>query len=224
MKMAECVVFDIDDTLYLERDYARSGFEAVGKVVEKRTGRSGFWQSAWKAFELGARGRVFDVALDELGIAKSDELIGELVTAYRCHQPQISLLPDARRCLEALGGRVKLAGVTDGPVESQHRKAEALDLLERLEPLVLTGELGSGFGKPHPRAFELVEAGTGAQGSRCLYVADNPAKDFSGPRSLGWCTLRVRRPGGLHYERESGPDVDAEVTDLAGLAALIGLT
>src|SRR5207302_9076607 len=30
-----CVVFDIDDTLYLERDYVRSGFRAVGTWAEQ---------------------------------------------------------------------------------------------------------------------------------------------------------------------------------------------
>ena len=30
--MAEVIVLDLDDTLYLERDYARSGFAAVGWI------------------------------------------------------------------------------------------------------------------------------------------------------------------------------------------------
>ena len=36
MRLSTCVVFDIDDTLYLERDYAFSGFEAVGRWVAAR--------------------------------------------------------------------------------------------------------------------------------------------------------------------------------------------
>jgi hypothetical protein len=35
MKRSVCAVFDIDDTLYLERDYVRSGFEAVGRWAVK---------------------------------------------------------------------------------------------------------------------------------------------------------------------------------------------
>ena len=29
-RLVDVVVFDLDDTLYLERDYVRSGFRAVG--------------------------------------------------------------------------------------------------------------------------------------------------------------------------------------------------
>ena len=37
-----CVVFDVDDTLYLERDYVRSGFRAVGVWASRWLGLSGF--------------------------------------------------------------------------------------------------------------------------------------------------------------------------------------
>ena len=54
-------------------------------------------------------------------------------------------------------------------------------------------------------------------------MADNPEKDFRAPRLLGWMTVRVRRGGSLH-EATATPDyVDAELPDLTGLPALLGL-
>jgi putative hydrolase of the HAD superfamily len=87
---------------------------------------------------------------------------------------------------------------------------------------VLTEELGAGYGKPHPRAFEVVEARVGTRGADNVYLADNPRKDFGGPRALGWRTVRVRRPGSLHVDVPSGADVDVEVPDLSDLAARLG--
>jgi putative hydrolase of the HAD superfamily len=212
---ATCIVFDIDDTLYLERDYVRSGFTAVDRWLRTNHGVAGFLEEAWDAFVRGSRGTIFDNVLEELGLER--DLVETLVRVYRLHRPAIALLPDARACLDRLRDRVTLAAVSDGPVESQRAKAETLDLLGWLATIVYTAELEPGLGKPHPRAFEIVEERTGCHGTDCVYVADNPSKDFAGPKSLGWGTVRVRRALGLHHGVHSDDDVDLELVDLAGL-------
>src|SRR5690606_10373283 len=75
---------------------------------------------------------------------------------------------------------------------------------------------------PHPAAFERLERELGLAGPCCAHVADNPAKDFVAPRRLGWRTVRVRRPGGLHAGVPSGDDVDVEIPTLAELDAAPG--
>lgn len=212
-----CVVFDVDDTLYLERDYVRSGFAAVGAEVRARWTVADFAERAWRLFEEGARGDVFDRVLRACGVACSTDDVAALVACYREHRPEIRLLDDARACLERLAPRLRLAALTDGPVASQRAKVLALGLDRWLAPIVVTGELGPGLGKPHPEGFRRIEAATGEGGSACLYVADNPAKDFAGPRALGWRTVRIRRPGGLHADRPSGDDVDREIASLEEL-------
>jgi FMN phosphatase YigB (HAD superfamily) len=54
-------------------------------------------------------------------------------------------------------------------------------------------------------------------------VADNPAKDFAAPASLGWRAVRVVRPGGLHALAPSGADVERELSDLTTLPELLGI-
>lgn len=219
----EVVVFDIDDTLYLERDYVRSGFNAVGAWAEENLGIHGFAKLAWAAFEDGTRGTIFDTALIGCGLEPTPELTGRLVGVYRGHDPAIALLPEAARCLATLKGRVRLAVVSDGPRLSQLAKVRALGLEALVDEIILTEELGPGFGKPSPRAFELVEERLGAAGPACVYVADNPAKDFDGPAGRGWRTVRIRLPGGLHRDAPNGLAVSAELEDLTTLTALLGL-
>lgn len=211
----QCVVFDLDDTLYLERDYVRSGFQAVGDFVEGRFGLSGFSAIAWEEFESGRRGDIFDRGLERLGGPPESPSIERLVEVYRNHFPSISLQPDARECLEGLRGQVALGLITDGPLASQKAKAKALGVDRWIENRIFTDELGPECGKPSPQAFQKVELLTGIQGGTCVYIADNPLKDFAGPKVLGWRTIRIKRPGGLYLEQQSGQDVDAEVNSLS---------
>jgi putative hydrolase of the HAD superfamily len=218
-----CVVVDLDDTLFLERDYVRSGFSAVSAWLAAERGVQGFGKAAWALFGAGERGTIFDHALVQCGQVASPGLISELVARYRAHRPDIDLLPDARDSLRELqAGPTRLAVVSDGPLESQRAKAKAVGAYEWADPVVLTAELGPGLTKPSPEPFRLVEDATGRTGAECTYVADNPAKDFAGPRARGWRTVRVRRVGSLHEAVPSGDEVDVEIPDLTDLGGILG--
>ena len=217
-----CVAFDIDDTLYLERDYVRSGFAAVSQWIQRHLGISGFLEAAWLQFEAGRRGHIFEAVLRSRGFAYDAALIQQMVEIYRNHRPDIRLEPDASRFFnEQHSPAVRFAVVTDGPLASQRRKAEALRLHEWAAPIILTASRGPRFHKPSAEAFAEVQRTLALEGRACCYVADNPSKDFAGPKSLGWFTVRVRRPAGLHAALPSDQHVDVEIEDLDPLARLV---
>ena len=194
-----CVVFDLDDTLYLERDYVVSGFNAVGQWVAEWLSIPDFAERCLDLFECGHRGDIFDSVLREFGQGATPQLVTGLVELYRAHPPKIKMAPDAEQVLAQIDRCWPIAIISDGPVLSQTRKCEALGLASIAEPLVLTDILGDGFRKPHKAAFEYVASCVEAK--QFVYIADNPAKDFTAPKQLGWLTVRVRRPGGLHYDQ-----------------------
>lgn len=203
------VVFDMDDTLYLERDYVRSGFGAVGRWLQRNRGIGGFAEIAWALFEEGRRGDIFDRTLERLppvGVT-----VGELVMRYRRHRPRISMAPDAERWLQRKGGCIPLALISDGPPSSQSRKVTALGLRDfGFAPIILTDRWGERFRKPDARAFRAVERRLGLEGSRLVYVADNPAKDFLAPRRLGWTTVQIVREGAIHAPVPAAADRAAD--------------
>ena len=100
------VVLDIDDTLYLERDYVRSGFAAVGAWARDELGVDDLGDRAWAAFEAGVRRTIFDEALAGSGVEATDDLVPRLVEVYRSHAPTIELLTDARDWLDGLAPHV----------------------------------------------------------------------------------------------------------------------
>ena len=220
MERRICAVFDIDDTLYLERDYVRSGFAAVGRWAAKWIQIADFGERCWRKFAAGSRGSVFNEVLLEAGREPAPELVSALVEIYRTHAPSIVLATDASEALSRISRCASIALISDGAPASQTRKAEALGLGAFATKIVLTDLLGSGYRKPHTRAFELV--------SRCLpasvylYIADNPLKDFAAPKQLGWITVRVRRPGGVHYALENSEVTpDYEMSDCLRLTEVL---
>jgi len=214
-----CAVFDVDDTLYLERDYVRSGFEAAGLWAGKWLGVDDFGERCWTRFLNGSRTTIFDDVLNESGVRPAHELVSALVGIYRSHQPSISLAADAREALDEIGRMAEIAVITDGPAISQSRKVEALGLCSIAAPIVLTAILGGEYCKPHPKAFERVQQERPAD--VYIYIADNPHKDFQAPKRLSWITVRVRRPQGLHYAVPSTAEVDHEAPDCSGLSQIL---
>jgi len=218
-----CIVFDLDDTLYLERDYVWSGFRALEPWAKINLGVEEFCVRAWKLFRRGERGHIFDSILESAGIQQDRNTIQAMVNLYRGHTPDIQLTADAADCLQDLRGQVHLALVSDGPEQSQRNKIKALGLEGSFEAVVLTSALGSEYAKPHLKGFLEVQKYFGPAVQEYTYVADNPTKDFIGPRSLGWKTIRVRRDEGLysHLEADKSATADLEILDLSPLMKTI---
>jgi putative hydrolase of the HAD superfamily len=219
-----CVVFDLDDTLYLERDYVRSGFDAVGAWCAERLGIRGVKEQAQALFDQGKRGDIFDGVLVRHGLLPDADTVAKMVKVYREHAPTIQLSADAVECLNRLRGRVHLGLLTDGTSEAQWAKIDALGLRGRFDTIVVTGDWGTEFFKPHVRGYLHLESKAQACRGRFVYVADNPAKDFTAPRALAWDAVRVRRPGGLHEHELCLPELArCEVSNLESVPALISM-
>lgn len=194
----KAVVFDLDDTLFPEREFVRSGFAAVGAWMQAERGVAGFGAAAWRRFEAGERKRAFDEALAELEVASEPGLVEKLVSIYRGHRPQIALFPEAVEVLGALRGRYRLGLITDGYAATQRQKIAALEIEPLFAKIVVTDELGRENWKPSRGPFLAVMEALGCGGGECVYVGDNPTKDFVAPNELGWLTVRVGREGGEH--------------------------
>lgn len=199
-RITRCLVLDLDDTLYLERDYVRSGFLRVGEYLHEHYGCPDFADRAWALFEQGHRNTVFNAVLQDLGLTDAVQ-IPVLIDRYRAHRPDIRLCDDAERFMARVADGRPLGMITDGPVASQSAKIEALGLTSRIDHIIMSDSFGIEYRKPHTRPFERIEALLGGSPAEFTYIADNPVKDFITPRRRGWHSIRIRRPLGEHAAR-----------------------
>lgn len=193
-RLVGAVVFDLDDTLYPERQFARGGLAHVGRLLEERFGALRAREELLAALERGPRKGAIDRLLESRGLPP--EIAVELVRAYREHEPSLELHVGAREALVELRSRGPLAILTDGPLESQRSKIRALGLRAMVDAIVINDEWGPEHWKPARSGFLRVVAALDAKmdnrrGVFC-YVGDNPVKDFLGARESGWLTVELR--------------------------------
>ena len=214
------LVFDLDDTLYLEREYVLSGLRAVSAHLD-REGIPGFFGVASNAFHAGTRGILFNQALRTLKVPEDPERIAELVEVYRSHVPQIRPCEDVFPFLKSVASGHTLGLLSDGPEQSQRSKLDALGLRPHLDRVLFTDELGKGWWKPSVLGFERLSRGFPP--GDCWYIGDNPEKDFQAPQALGWTCIRIRRLGGLHESKPLPPSIRsvAEICSLRDLEAFV---
>jgi putative hydrolase of the HAD superfamily len=198
--MITTVIFDLDDTLYDEIDYCRSGFAAVAEflatipALTQQHTMSEISDAFRAQLSAGNRTSSFNAALDELGIPYETETIEHLVEVYREHSPSITLPADSRQVLDLLKEKYRLALLTDGFLPGQKLKVEALGIADDFHTIVYTEELGRGSWKPSPAGFRKILKTLHEKASNCAYVADNAEKDFIAPHELGMATIQIVRP------------------------------
>jgi putative hydrolase of the HAD superfamily len=217
-------IFDLDDTLYPEREYVRSGYRAVGAWAEARLGLSRVLVEAQlnALFDADFRGDAFQWWLSEQGLPES--LLSEMVEVYRGHEPKICFYPETEQVLDELKPVFSLGLVTEGRRSGQEAKIRALGLDRWLNARVILGEEERPQWKPNREPFDrilglLLISGAG----RAAYVGDNPLKDFRGAREAGLHTVRVRREGGMHAAVEPPSAADAPDHEIRGLTELLRL-
>jgi putative hydrolase of the HAD superfamily len=225
MPALRAVIFDLDDTLYPERSFVLSGFRAVAMWAEEHLGISAdqALTELYQLFEGGIQGNTFNRWLENHGL-KAENWVPQMVQVYREHEPHIEPYPEVPGLLRRLRLHYLLGLLSDGFIEVQKRKLNALSLTACFDVLVFSDEWGREAWKPNSRPFEIALERLKVTGSEAVYVADNPTKDFLGARQVGMWTVRVRRPDGLHSHleppsSEHAPDVEIESLD--GLEAIL---
>jgi len=224
--MITTVVFDLDDTLYDEVEYCKSGLASVSEFLASLPEMPSYerlFGAFWKQFAAGNRTKTLNAALDELGIDYDDRLIRQLIKVYRDHVPQITLPQESRDVLSRLSGKFTLALLTDGFLPAQRLKVQALGLEKHFSSIIYTEQLGRDFWKPSTAGFEKLMETLNAKPDSMVYVADNEIKDFIAPNRLGFVTIQIIRPARIHTESsaESGAAARYVIPQISQLPALL---
>jgi putative hydrolase of the HAD superfamily len=220
--VASAIIFDMDNTLYPEQQFIRSGFRAVAAEVSLRFGtpyRDGL-ATLLRALRLGSRAEALQILCAVHGLPQS--AIGDLVDVIRAHDPVLHLPETTRTALRrARAEGWRLGVLTNGLPTTQARKVRALGIDTLVDTIVYGEEWGSGRGKPDREPFDLTRCRLNVPTAQTVFVGDDESRDIEGARQAGFRTILVRQPG--HGGHASGADCEIDGLDdvLQAAAGLI---
>lgn len=182
-------VFDLDDTLYHEIDFLKSGYRYIASLLSPEN-PEGLYAQMLDLYRQ--KQNVFDWLVDKYQEHRPGTTKTWLLQQYREHIPSIQLHPAAKNFLQNLRlHNVPLGLITDGRSITQRNKIAALGLSKYFTDVVISEEFGSE--KPDERNF--IHFQNQHPGSNFYFFADNTNKDFIVPLKLGWRTFCVKNAG-----------------------------
>lgn len=208
--MIKVLVFDLDDTLYYEKEYVLGGFKEVCSYLSMKyyIDFNELYEKCEKILNTYGRGKIFDILCNEYNF-KEDVL--NLVEIYRDSKSELDLYEDSKYILElAKQRKINLGIITDGCAKVQWNKIKALNLDSIIDKIIVTDDYGQGFGKPNKRSYIEIMNSFNVKGDECVYVGDNPKKDFIGARELGFKTIRIIREKGDHVLDKVDKEYEAD--------------
>ncbi|MDP3722489.1 MAG: HAD family hydrolase [Candidatus Omnitrophota bacterium] len=228
--MAKCktqaVLFDLDNTLYDERDYFLLAFERIARHLAPLCRRDSSQLDGWMTAAFDKKGsqypKFFKFVLEELGVY-SPTLDEEVLDLYKTVAGGLTLYPDADEVLTWLRGRVKLALVTNGIAEAQANKVALLGIQPRFDHICYARAFGKEYEKPNTLPFVKTLSALEVPADRAVYVGDDPRTDISGAKRAGMVAIRIRRAAAPQPQSPDTWRADVELDTLQGLPAYLGV-
>jgi len=196
------LVLDLDDTLYKEADYVRSGLNHVAELVRRMIGSS-VLSELLQFRERSPDGDVLGFVCQAAGLPASVK--ESLLWAYRLHYPDIRLQPEIRQWLDKSQSEYcAIAILTDGRSVTQRIKLQTLGL-ENI-PAYISEEWAST--KPDQKRYVAIQERW--QAKRYVYVGDNIVKDFLAPNRLHWTTVGLLDSGqNIHAQQSQSSNLSS---------------
>lgn len=201
------LIFDLDDTLYPERQFAISGYKAVADYVFFTHGipAKESYNILLAALELDERDQAFQKLVSLKNLPKGS--IRKMLSVYRGHKPEIKLDEVVTEVLEKYARTHKYI-VTDGNKLVQRNKIISLGLDRIVKRSFITHSFGLKASKPSIYCFEMIKELESVDWRDLTYVGDDPKKDFVNLKPLGVTTIRVLT--GRHSAVHATEKFDAE--------------
>ena len=204
------IVFDLDDTLYEEITYVKSGFMAVASflALEHDINKSTLFRDFNRDLEKNPRGNTFDRVLKNYNIF-TKTLVKKCLSVYRLHEPVIAIHPEAQICLNRFKRQAKYI-VTDGNKIVQSKKITHLCIAPLFKKVFITHRYGIKNSKPSTYCFRRIIKMEKSRPENLVYIGDNPNKDFVNLKKEGFKTIRVRT--GHYKDLSLTDDFEAHLT------------
>lgn len=206
MSEKRIVIFDLDNTLVINKSAAKAAYEAALRFLAKET-KLDFDKlyNHWKrlvqklTMETAPEKRAFEYSLSVLCADHhiSDKLIPITLKAYEkellaCIKPMAGA-KEIVSWIKETGGLVTVAAGTDRSLAK--KKLKACDLFKFVDFLITSADVGAM--KPDPRYYSLILDEFHAKSNQAIVISDSKKEDIEPATKLGLKTIEIK-PASSH--------------------------
>ena len=184
--MLKAIGFDLDNTLYDQKQFEYFAFWHVATEVSKYYGinKNNYFSMLKDLFNKGISDFTFDraIKLCKGEIPKDWEFFvkTKLLRAYRSAKPKLKLFNWVESFLtEAISKKLKLVIITNGGIEIQNYKIVALGLEKFCDKIYISDEFIPQARKPDITLFKYFLRDFNLKGKDVIYIGDNIKTDIS---------------------------------------------
>jgi len=193
------VVFDLDDTLYDEVEFVKSGFRELANYLKCNE----YYDFMIEEFSKNGSGKIFNNLIEEFNLEID---LKKLIEVYRFHRPTIDLPIESISLLE-YAQKFQTALISDGHYIMQQNKFSALGLDKYIKLPIFTDFYHTK--KPELEPYTLV-MNHFIDEKDFIYISDNPKKDFIATNKLDWTSIRLKNHNGIYKDYESNATYEVE--------------
>ncbi len=203
--MIKAVIFDVDDTLYTQRqpfdrafaDLIEGKYDVDCKELYKKFKYHNdkiyhhYMAGEWDIDQVSIYRMT--KAMEAYGYAYSEEECLKFQEAYSHYQQFLKPSDTVKEMLTYLKDRVDLGIITNGVSFHQRDKINTLGVSKWVpeEYILVSGE--TDYSKPDPRLFKVMEERMGYDTEEYIYVGDSLFHDMQGAKAAGWMTIYMNR-------------------------------
>ncbi|MDV2685639.1 HAD family hydrolase [Alkalihalophilus lindianensis] len=220
-KHTRAVFFDLDDTLYdqllpfaraIKQESLDIGTNNIEEIFKSSRKASDLLWEEYKKGNLsldGLRRERLIRSFREYGITLTRSQASGIQESYEKYQGEISLFPSVKKAVKLLKDNHIICGIiTNGPVQHQKRKIEALKLSELISDEYIFVSDGIGFAKPDKNIFSYVSKRINIPANQSVYIGDSWENDVVPAYEAGWTPVWYN-----YRHRKGGTGKEPEIID-----------
>ena len=219
--MIKAVIFDLDNTLYDQREYIKLLLKLISRIISQEYGLESEKNYHWLIDHWIKKGPFYKYYFDDV-VTHFDlkkEEIRRFIDISQTFKPDtMQLYPEAEKVLSELKKKYRLFLLTDGNVLAQRNKIEALKISGFFEKIIFTAEFKQ---KPHPSSYLEVLNSFSLNANEVACVGDNPLVDFCSPNELRMITIRIKKGYFKDEIGEKNHEAKTSILELNSLPSLL---
>jgi len=192
----EALIFDLDDTLYPENEYATRALYLIADYIgnEFNLDKDFVYKlMIYVKSDDRFKHKRFETILEMLHINLEFDAIFNL---YRNADVEISPFPDAIKLMDyLLRNNYKIGLITNGDSMLQRNKLRLLKLYKCFNSIIITDELGTEYRKPNSYTLNMMANDFNIDVDKCIFIGNDYETDIRAAIDAGMKWLLIDRNG-----------------------------